>query len=136
VTLKWHKELTDSDAQQDTQGAKMPFLRFTQSGHDIDHTTWFREVFFADAAWKPGISRQGQNIEETEVDVHVVILGRDLGQRLLHIDHNPARAKNHNAPTTHLHYDNATRSVLEAQNLTGYTVTVEKANGAYSLVVE
>lgn len=136
MTHTWDKELTDSDAQQVTRGARMTFLRFTKGDHPIDHTTWFRDVFFADAEWQDSTSNLGHPTEKAKVNIHVVILGQDLGTCLMYIDHDPLRAENHNAPTTHLHYDDATRRALESQNLTGHTITVECADGAYSLTVE
>ena len=137
MALSWSKRLTDSDAQQDTEGGKMPFLRFTKEGTNHDHRTWFRDVFFADAEWTPSTSQRARPIEEAKVDVRVVILGDDLGIRRMRLDHDPARAENHSAPTTHLHYDNKTRTVLESMNLTGRVVVVERADdGEYSLEVQ
>jgi len=136
MALTWKKSLTDSDAQQETLGAKMPFLRFTRANLSINHTTWFREVFFADLQWRPETSRQGRPIEVTQIDIQVKILGEDLGVRQMRIDHDPARALNNNAPTTHLHYDNKTRLTLESMSLTGHTVSVVNEDGKYSLVVE
>ena len=37
----WKKKLTRSDAQQETQGAKMPFLRFTKANLQVDHAIFF-----------------------------------------------------------------------------------------------
>ncbi len=136
MALTWSKSLTDSDAQQDTSGAKMPFLRFTKEKSPNDHRTWFRRVFFANAAWTNSTSRQGRPTEITDIDIHVVILGKDLGFRKMRVDHDPSRSDNHGAPTTHLHYDSVTRQELESSNLTGNTVVVTSDAGNYSLVVQ
>lgn len=134
--LKWRKRLSRSDAQQDTRGAKMPFLRFTRGSIPGDHTTWFREVFFAGADWRHETSRQMHSIETAQIKIHVIINGNDLGERSMKIDHDPARVGNHNAPTTHLHYDAKTRKELESTDLSEHLVVVERDDaGRYSLTV-
>lgn len=132
---EWSKVLTDSDAQQDTRGAKMPFLRFTKEGGPYDHTTWFHDVFFADAVWVQGMSQKGHPVEKATIQVHVVVLGNDLGVRTMELDHDPLRAQNHSAPTTHIHYDAVTRRALESMTPTGHTVVVEADGGSYRLEV-
>lgn len=135
MVFNWSKKLTKSDAQQDTMGAKMPFLRFTKQKIPYNHKTWFRNEFFGKLTWKQSVSRFGKPIEEVKVPFHVVILGKDLGTREMLVDHAPSRAENHSAPTTHLHYDNVTRQALESQNLDGHSIVVECADGIYSLTV-
>lgn len=131
MPLHWEKELTKSDAQQKTQGSRMPFLRFTKSGIPHDHKTWFRNVFFGGLNWHP-VHTRGIADEAADVDVHVTIDGNYRGVRSMVVDHGGARAENHSAPTTHLHYDGATRAELEALNLVGRTVVVERDdNGEY-----
>jgi hypothetical protein len=82
MMLKWSKTLTASDAQQETKGAKMPFLRFTRQRIPYDHRTWFRTDFFADAAWTSTLSQKGHPIEEAKVNMHVIIRGKDFGKRM------------------------------------------------------
>ncbi len=133
--MKWEKELTQSDAQRETEGAKMPFLRFTKGDAKHDHTTWFRDVFFASLDWTPDTSKQGRDIEEARISIKVKILGENLGLLLMRLDHDPMRADNHNAPTTHLHYDNKTRGVLESKDLSGCVVALVSDDGNYSLEI-
>jgi len=134
MALKWRKTLTKSDAQQDTRGAKMPFLRFIKGSIAGDHTTWFRDEFFSDAIWSKVPKHPYQ--EETKIKIHVVLAGNDLGERTMRIDHDPTRAGNHSAPTTHLHYDSRTRQALEAVDLSGHSVVVERDDlGKYHLTV-
>ena len=136
MALKWRKTLTKSDAQQDTRGAKMPFLRFVKGSISGDHTTWFRDEFFGDAVWTQATSKQGHQIEETKIKIHVTLAGDDMGERVVKVDHDPARAGNHSAPTTHLHYDNKTRQALESTDLSEHPVVVERDDfGKYHLTV-
>lgn len=136
MVIKWRKKLTKSDAQEDTKGARMPFLRFTKGSIGEDHTTWFRNVFFDDLNWKSGYSGSGHHKEKAKVKVHVKLPGNDLGIRAMTLDHDPARAGNHRAPTTHLFYDDTTKQALESACLAGHSVVVERDDsGNYSLTV-
>ena len=109
----------------------MPFLRLTKSDMPHDHTTYFRGVFFADLPWK--LLQDGR--EQTWVNLDVTITGQSYGIRRMRIDHDPARARNHAAPTTHLHYDHATRRTLEDTDLTGHSVRLDRKGAAYSLTI-
>nr|VFK32847.1 MAG: hypothetical protein BECKMB1821G_GA0114241_11285 [Candidatus Kentron sp. MB]VFK35556.1 MAG: hypothetical protein BECKMB1821I_GA0114274_11275 [Candidatus Kentron sp. MB]VFK77391.1 MAG: hypothetical protein BECKMB1821H_GA0114242_11325 [Candidatus Kentron sp. MB] len=136
ANMRWYKILTRSDAQQKTQGAKMPFLRFTKGNISGDHITWFRKEFFGDLPWSRDFSKKDHTIETTRVALHVTIDGNDLGVRIMRLDHDPIRSENNNAPTTHLHYDTRTRQALEKTNLAGRTVELEKdSEGNYSLSI-
>ena len=126
--LHWRKKLSKSDAQQKTRGAKMPFLRLTKSGMAHDHTTWFRHRFFDTLNWAPA---GGGQAEQARVAIRVVIDGQDRGRRYMTLDHDPKRPINHNAPTTHLHYDHATRRELEGTNLTGRIVVLQRDGQDY-----
>lgn len=136
MVTKWRKKLTRSDAQEKTRGAKMPFLRFTKGSVSENHTTWFRENFFAGLDWQPGYSGSGHHKETASVKMHVKLPGDDLGIRSMTLDHDPARAGNNRAPTTHLLYDTKTRQALESASLSGRSVIVElDDSGNYSLTV-
>ena len=134
--MRWSKKLSKSDAQQETRGARMPFLRFTKGRSVLNnHLTDFRNIFFAALNWRRKISQFGHPIEEATINIHVVLGGQDLGVRQMRLDHDPERTRNHRAPTTHLHYDQRTRLALERVNLAGHTVVVQATGGGYSLEV-
>lgn len=136
MALRWRKTLSRSDAQQDTLGAKMPFLRFTKGSIAGDHTTWFRDEFFSDCVWAADTSKQGHPIEVTKIKIHVKLGRNDLGERTMRVDHDPARKGNHKAPTTHLHFDTKTRQALEETDLSGHSVVVERDDsGKFHLTV-
>ena len=135
-TLTWKKPLSMTDAQQETQGGKMPFLRFTKQDLAIDYTTWFRNVFFSNLEWEPATSIKGHPTEEAWISIRVNILGADKGERSMRLDHDPERARNHGAPTTHLHYDEQTRLELESTNLSGCSIIVQRdVIGTFSLEI-
>lgn len=134
MVYKWQKILTRSDAQQKTRGAKMPFLRFTKGNIPHDHTKWFREVFFQSLNWQNETTPRGERIEVAILPIAITIVGENLGIKKLRIDHDPGRAGNHNAPTTHLHYTDEIKQMLESRNLAGHRVVVEHGDsGDFSL---
>lgn len=133
MMIIWKKKLTRSDAQQETQGAKMPFLRFTKANLQVDHAIFFREEFFAQANWKKN-SNEAEKIQVT-IDVKLPNYP-DYATRTMTLDFDPNRARNHSAPTVHLLYDEQTRSELESENFFDYCVSVSSNNGHYSLIVQ
>lgn len=130
IELTWQKDLSMSDAQQDTQGARMRFLRLTKADLSDDHRTWFREVFFGALEW----ARIGGE-EEAHVILDVTICGQHLGKRTMRLDHAPRRSQNHAAPPTHLHFDHVTRAALESQDLSGHPIRLRKDGKDYFLEV-
>ncbi|HDR1882376.1 TPA: hypothetical protein QB630_000042 [Pasteurella multocida] len=134
MKLEWKKVLSQSDAQETVPvGSKMPFLRFTKENNSFDHTTWFKTDFFSNLHWIE--NPKDPNGEIAEILIEVILLGKNLGQRRMYVDHKPYRGRNHSAPTTHLNYDNATRLTLESLNLSGHTVIVTNDNGHYSFEI-
>lgn len=132
----WRKRMNQSEAMRQTRGAPMPFLRFTRGNLHEDHATFFRETLFGDAPWRRTTSRQGHAVEEAFIGVHVIIDGRDLGTRRMQLNHDPQRAINHSAPTTHLLYDDATRQVLESTDMTGRPARVWRdSQGDYHMTI-
>lgn len=125
MTQVWKKKLSRSDAQVETRGALMPFLRFTKKGAPVGDPSWFRNNFFANLNWQQTYSSLGHQKEIARIKVHVRLPGNYLGVRTMTLDHDPQRKRNHVAPTMHLLYDDATRQALEATNLAGHDVIVE-----------
>jgi hypothetical protein len=69
--MQWWKQLSLSDARQETGGGFMPF-RFTSENCPGNFVTWFREVFFSDLEWGYTIQR-GRRIEEAQIGIFVII---------------------------------------------------------------
>ena len=129
----WKKKLTRSDAQQDTQGAKMPFLRFIKANLSVDHTTYFRTTFFAQADWLKS-SDQAERVGIT-ISVKLPMHTAPIDRQMI-LDFDPARSENHSAPTVHLMYDEQTKRELERQDLSDQEVEVSSNNGTYHLIVQ
>ena len=134
--MEWSKKLSKSDAQQETRGGLMPF-RFTQENCPGDQTTWFREVLFNDADWKDKTWGKYQ-LEEADIKMSVSIQGEDLGQRDMILTHAERRSKNHNAPATHLNFDEVTKEYLQDNDMTGKEITISKdaLTGGFELVIQ
>jgi hypothetical protein len=134
--MQWWKRLSQSDAQQETQGSLMPF-RFTQENCPGDFKTWFREVFFNECNWEDATSK-GNQYEEANITLSVQVLGEDLGQKTMTLTHDEGRAKNHNAPTTHLKFDEDTKKYLQDNDMTGKYIIFSKDDltGNFCLDIE
>ena len=123
--LKWEKTMSRTDAQQETLGSKMRFLRLTKEDLDVeDWPTWFRNTFFRDLDWEPGVTSRGNRIEEAEAVIQVTIFGHSLGLQKLRVDHGPFRGRNHRAPLTHLHLSYAMTDYLEEHDAMSATVSL------------
>lgn len=136
MPLRWEKELSRSDAQVRTQGWPVPYIRLTRSGHAMDTQTWFRNVFFAGATWVP--SYFGDHaVEETMITFNVRMPGQNPQNRILMITHNDGRQQTgRSTPNTWVHWDDATRNELRANNYTGRRIVLERSQaGVFSLSI-
>ena len=123
--LKWQKTMSRTDAQQETLGSKLRFLRLTKEDLDIEEwQTWFRNEFFRDLEWRSDKSHRGDAIEVAEAVIEVTIFGHSLGPQTMKVDHSPLRGKNHRAPLTHLHLSNAVLDYLEEHDTEASTVSL------------
>ena len=131
--MRWYKKLSRSDAQQKTKGNPMPF-RFTYENCPGNFVTWFREEFFNNLDWKD----TPQQEEEAYITISVTIQGEDLGQRVMRLTHAEQRRINHNAPATHLSFDEVTRRYLQDNNMTGRWIIFSKDDltGSFKLVIQ
>jgi hypothetical protein len=131
----WWKKLSRSDARQETGGSLMPF-RFTKENCPGDFTTWFREVFFKELKWN-NTTRRDSRFEEADVIISVIIMGRNLGQRLMRLTHAECRHGNHSAPATHLDFDLETKEYLRSNNMTDkYIIFSKDLAGGFQLVIQ
>lgn len=129
MALFWSKKLSRSDAQQPVpRGWPVPYLRLTNSGHPHDTQSWFRDVFFADLDWRPGIFG-AHVVEEADFVATVVLPVRQPVVRTLRVTHNAGRAgSGKNTPNTWVHWDVATRGELRANNFAGHKIILERAD--------
>lgn len=123
----WTKTVTASEAiRSGTNSGDMPFIRCTKGeASGIDHRTWFRETLFGNENWR----NPPEVPERITAEFDVTINGYSFGPQFLELDHDPERAQNHGAPTMHIHYSPAMKSYLEANDITGETLTISTAGG-------
>lgn len=136
MSISWEKELSRSDAQVKTQGWPVPYIRLTRSNHVEDTQTWFRNTFFAGLPWAPGYFGD-HAVEESMVTFNVQLPGQPSKVRQLMVTHNDERAETgKNTPNTWIHWDDATRDELRANNYAGNRIILERSNaGAFSLTI-
>ena len=136
MTMRWSKELSRTDAQEETLGYKVPYIRLTRSGSHHDTQTWFRDVFFDIANWQQGFFGE-HPVEEAHVDFQVTILGQNRGVRQLLVTHDGTRQNNNNTPNSWVHYDDVLRAGFDAQNLAGAYIVIERHNNnTYHLTIQ
>ena len=137
MPLRWEKQLSRSDAQVKTQGWPVPYIRLTRSGHASDTQTWFRNTFFAGIPWKLG-HFGSHAVEEAFVTFNVQMPGQTPKARKLMVTHDNRREQTgKSTPNTWVHWDDATRNELRANNYAGRKIILERAqNGAFSLIIK
>lgn len=132
--LTWEKPLSTTDAQQETTGSLVPYLRLTKGDRPTAAwQTWFRDTFFDNLQWNSA-TFNGSPVEETQATFAVTVNGQTLGSEVMTVTYLPARADSHNAPSTWIHWSSNLRAFLDAHNLTGATVRLMRTDsGGYTL---
>ena len=133
----WVKRLSVTDAQQPTQGSIVPYLRLTKGTIQAsDWQTWFRDTFFANAAWSPSTVNSNP-VEQTKIPFEVTIRDMSLGAEAMTVTHQPERAESHSAPSTWIHWSSTLRQILEANDFTDKPVRLTRTGaGAYQLDID
>lgn len=130
-TLLWQKKLRRSDALQVPPGtAHVGGVRLTQarfenpSGHRIDQTTYFRELF-AGYVWERETGRRRRtNQEHTFVPMRIVIRGMDYGVHYFEISHKPSGEAGQGNYTTILRWGRAFNPIIQDENVTGAVLSL------------
>lgn len=135
--LTWFKKLSITDAQQKTTGGKVPYLRLTKGTiKKNDWHAWFRNTFFADAAWGAGTVKN-EPVERAKIPFKVTIKDMPIATQSLTVTHKPERAESHSAPDSWIHWSSTLRDILEANDLTGRPVRLTRDDdGAYHLDID
>lgn len=135
--LHWSKVMQSSDAQQVGANSNVTGkLRLAKAGHDIDHKTWFREVFFDGIDWTTEM--RGENpYEVASVPFQVTIDGVDLGVKTLKVDHAPHRVAEQNNVPTVLSWGHDIGRILVGTSHIEDTVTLERTTeGVFKLTID
>jgi hypothetical protein len=126
--------LSSSDAQQVKSGTNPTGkLRLSKAWHDIDHKTWFRDVFLDGIPWQSEV-RQGNTYEVANVRFQVIVDDREIGNFSLAIDHAPHRVADQNNVPTVLAWGPELMEILRRTNYSGKTVQLTRApDGTFEL---
>lgn len=135
--LHWSKVMRSSDAQQVRANSNVTGkLRLAKAGHNIDHKTWFREVFFDGIEWATEM-RGGKAYEVAAVPFQVTIDGVDLGDLTLKVDHAPHRVAEQNNVPTVLAWGHDIGRILVGTSHIGATVALDRtAEGIFKLTID
>lgn len=137
-TLQWSKNLSDTDAQRETSGGLVPYLRLTKSSLKTeDFQSWFRDTFFADAGWASGSFGRETDIETASVAMQVRVNGLNMGSKAFQVTHGPNRREKNNTPNTWVHWPPEIQSLLQSNDLSGHLITLKREpSGAYEMTIE
>lgn len=135
---RWYKKMSRADAQRPSAGTNPTgHLTLTKSRFPIDHTTYFRKVFFGDAKWIPISSARGNRREEASIPIEVIIRGSTLGVQTLSIDYYPNYEADQGNRTTLLHWGDTLNLYLRQHDLVGDYATLEKLGSeSYRLIID
>jgi len=134
VVRRWFEQLTNSDSQQPQLRNSNPTgnMRLTKARLAIDHTTYFRQVFFELEEWR---TLRG-TLEEADVRFDVFLREEHLGVITLKVDHDPKRIANQKNAPTFLHWGEQLGERLRQRNFAGAYVTLEQLrDGSYRLSI-
>jgi hypothetical protein len=136
VTKRWFK-LLDGTAAQQPPGAKTNptgNLRLSQEDFAIDHTKYFRQVFFAGLAWNP--RPKDPRFDTVHVPMSVSLDGVPQGVMDFEISHAPHRLSGQGNVTTVLHWKPLS-ATLRATSYVGRFVTLERRDdGTFALTID
>ena len=136
IVCRWFKVLGAIDAQQPISGNPSNTMTLVQGGHGIDHATYFRERFFAGAAWNNDSTRSGKPREVAEVEFTVIVDSVTLGQLHFDIRHTPDYGSGQGNRTTELRWNSTMASYLKKHSLVGRVVSLEKYTAErYRLII-
>lgn len=132
--LTWFKNLSATDAQQETTGGLVPYLRLTKASlENEDFQTWFRQSFFAGSAWVPGNFGK-EAVELAQVPFEVTVNGLNLGNQLMTVTHGENRKDKHSTPNTWIHWSPQLATMLQLNNFTGYLLTLTREDSGQLLM--
>jgi hypothetical protein len=137
--LTWWKKLSTTDAQKEAGGggSRVPFLRLTKSSlTDEDFQTWFRQDFFAGAAWAPGQVGK-EECEVATVPFAVRVKGVVIGNEAIEVSHGEDRPIKHSAPATWIKWSPKLLEILDLNDFDGRPVRLTRDDhGAYYLDID
>lgn len=124
--VNWWKTLSTTDAQQQTTGGIVPYLRLTSGSlKNQDFRVWFRQTFFNGCGWHPGYFNN-KAVEEAQIPFRVIIMGQNIGSVLFTVTHDYTRQDNNNAPNTWLHWPNQMAAILQGTNYAGRVISLSR----------
>jgi hypothetical protein len=128
IMKRWFKRMDGTAAQHPPGARSHPTgnLRLSQEDFSIDHTTYFRRVFFGGLDWRP--ATHVATMEELWVIMETTIAGDYLGSVNLRISHLPSRISNQGNVPTVLHWGDL-GSRMRQNNYVGLYVILERGMG-------
>lgn len=135
VTM-WEKTLTLSDAQRKQTGHQRGSITLVRAGLKIDAQTYFRHDLFSSAHWVAGVTKTGEQVEETTIPFSVNFLGSDLGFFDLDVSYAPNRESGQANYTSLLHLG-PLASLFSRHDVTNRKLKIGRTtDGVYTLTID
>lgn len=135
--LTWFKKLSKTDAQQETTGGLVPYLRLTKSSlKGEDFQSWFRNQFFNGVAFVPGVFGR-EHVEIAKIPFEVTVRDVNIGTETLTITHGGDREQSNNTPNTWLHWSSKLEHILQLNDFSARPVRITRDDhGAFHLDID
>ncbi len=127
--LIWTKKMSLTDAQKETSGGIVPYLRLTKSSlKEEDFQTWFRTKFFKNLTWVNQPFGREVNVEQSKVIFAVTFSGTIIGDIPFKVTHGSDRWEKHNTPNTWIHWPPKMQELLELNDMSGESIVLERTS--------
>lgn len=132
----WGKKLSKTDAQQETSGGLVPYLRLTRGADkNVDYQTWFRTDFFGSQNWQAAKFGR-EDVEQCKVVMDVIFCGVSLGDKVFLATHGQDRWESNNAPNTWVHWPTEIQGLLQKNDLSGQRVQlIRESDGSFTMIL-
>ncbi|RIK09235.1 MAG: hypothetical protein DCC49_06965 [Acidobacteria bacterium] len=135
VVRRWFKRLPRADAQQLPTSSPSNTMTLVKAGHDIDASTYFREVFFADAGWHASETAGGQLREIASVDVAVTVDEENLGLHTFDVRYTPGYDSDQANRTSEFAWREFGEYLRQHDNTDKYASLERTSAGIYRLLI-
>lgn len=138
LTHSWFKKMSASDAQRPKGQASKPTgsLKLTQAQHPIDQKTYFRQIFFSNAAWNVAQTTDRGIQEKATVPIEVLVGTTSMGTFEVVVDHASYRIAGQGNVPTWLHWGERLTAYLKSNDHVNDHVTIEAfADGSFRLTI-
>jgi hypothetical protein len=130
----WSKTLTDTEAQQPTDGRLVPYIRLTKADYvGDDWQRRFRDGFFPGLVWAASVFGRS-HVEKSYVTFDVYVQDKPLETSVMQLTHSDDRAESNNTPCTWIHYSDSLGQFLQQNSFAEKLIRVSSRPNGTGLI--